>query len=357
MARIALVCEPPDGGVGRARRSTSCSGLPAHGYEAALFGPREFKHDRASCPCGCSRSGATTRTRTRTRGRSGGSRARCTGVRPRPLALRQVGRDRARRGEARAAAERLHAARVPVRRGDVGGAAPFGVVVERALAPFTDATICVCEFERDLAREQGPEDAARGRPQRLPAVRRRSRSRRSRPAGPIVGAVSHAPAREADRRAARRDAAVLRDGPRGATRDRRRRAAAEASSTRRRAARPRRRWSARSCRRPRATSTGSTSTCSSSSWEAFPIGPLEALACGVPQVVTAVGGTRRVGRARDRPARPAARAGAAGRRDHRAAPRPRAARAHERGVNANATRSTSPSSQMVAGTAAVYDSA
>jgi glycosyltransferase involved in cell wall biosynthesis len=29
-----------------------------------------------------------------------------------------------------------------------------------------------------------------------------------------------------------------------------------------------------------------------SSWEAFPIGPLEALACGVPQVVTAVGGTR-----------------------------------------------------------------
>jgi len=29
-----------------------------------------------------------------------------------------------------------------------------------------------------------------------------------------------------------------------------------------------------------------------SSWEAFPIGPLEAMACGVPQVVTAVGGTR-----------------------------------------------------------------
>src|SRR5262249_26776762 len=30
----------------------------------------------------------------------------------------------------------------------------------------------------------------------------------------------------------------------------------------------------------------------SSRWEAFPIGPLEAMACGVPQVVTAVGGTR-----------------------------------------------------------------
>ena len=29
-----------------------------------------------------------------------------------------------------------------------------------------------------------------------------------------------------------------------------------------------------------------------SSWEAFPIGVLEAIACGVPQVVTAVGGTR-----------------------------------------------------------------
>ena len=29
----------------------------------------------------------------------------------------------------------------------------------------------------------------------------------------------------------------------------------------------------------------------SSNWEAFPIGPLEAMACGVPQVVSAVGGT------------------------------------------------------------------
>ena len=31
----------------------------------------------------------------------------------------------------------------------------FGVVMERALDPFTDATICVCEFERDLARKTG----------------------------------------------------------------------------------------------------------------------------------------------------------------------------------------------------------
>ena len=29
------------------------------------------------------------------------------------------------------------------------------MVVERALAPRTDAIICVCEFERGLAREQG----------------------------------------------------------------------------------------------------------------------------------------------------------------------------------------------------------
>ena len=31
----------------------------------------------------------------------------------------------------------------------------FGVVAERALAPITDAIIGVCEFERDLGREQG----------------------------------------------------------------------------------------------------------------------------------------------------------------------------------------------------------
>ena len=43
MARIAIVCEPPDGGVAE-HVFHLVRGLPAHGHEAVLFAPAEFKY-------------------------------------------------------------------------------------------------------------------------------------------------------------------------------------------------------------------------------------------------------------------------------------------------------------------------
>jgi Glycosyl transferase 4-like domain len=43
VARIALVCEPPDGGVAQHVRQLAL-GLPAHGYEPVLLVPAEFAH-------------------------------------------------------------------------------------------------------------------------------------------------------------------------------------------------------------------------------------------------------------------------------------------------------------------------
>ena len=92
-----------------------------------------------------------------------------------------------------------------------------------------------------------------------------------------------------------------------------------------------------------------------SSWEAFPIGALEALACGVPQVATAVGGTREAVVPETGllipPRDPAALADAVIEllRDPRAA-RGGCPRRHARG-----TRERFTVERMVAGTAAVYD--
>ena len=91
-----------------------------------------------------------------------------------------------------------------------------------------------------------------------------------------------------------------------------------------------------------------------SSWEAFPIGPLEALACGVPQVVTAVGGTREAVVPETGllipPRDPGALAGAVIELLHDPVRRTRMAAASRERHAAHFT-----VDRMVAGTAAVYD--
>ena len=161
----------------------------------------------------------------------------------------------------------------------------FGHVVERGLAPGTAAIVGVCEFERELAR------ANHIRPRRFRVVYNGSPSCPT-PApggGLVVGTVS------ALRRgkgvdvlldavpailAAVPDAQIViaGDGPLEAEL----RAHPSAAHVRFESYRP-----------PAANHLrGFDVYVLASSWEAFPISPLEALACGVPQVVTAVGGTR-----------------------------------------------------------------
>lgn len=174
----------------------------------------------------------------------------------------------------------------------------FGVVVERALAPLTTVLLCVCDFERELARER------RLRPRGVAVVHNGCpacdgrvtdhvlASLRAR--GPIVGTVSTLrPAKAVDvlldavpavlAAVPEATVAIVGNGP-------------ESAALHARAARlgladdPRLvflPFAAPAARYLRMLDV--YVLCSA--WEAFPIGVLEAQACGVPQVATAVGGT------------------------------------------------------------------
>jgi glycosyltransferase involved in cell wall biosynthesis len=168
----------------------------------------------------------------------------------------------------------------------------FGLAVERALAPLTDAIVCVCEQERGVA------IAARLRPRgRLAVVRNGCppcagaadpELARLRERGPVVGAVAVL------RRQKRLDVLlaaaprildqvpeatvlIVGNGPEEA--------ALRAQAGPRVVFRP---FAAPAARYLQALDVFVLS----SDWEAFPIGVLEAQACGVPQVASDVGGTR-----------------------------------------------------------------
>jgi glycosyltransferase involved in cell wall biosynthesis len=168
----------------------------------------------------------------------------------------------------------------------------FGTTVERALAPVTAAIVCVCEFERELAR------ATKLRPRRLAVVHNgcpgcdaAPQAEQTERPGPVIGAISTL------RRAKRLD--VLLDALPGVLE-----AVPEASVVIAGEGPEEAALHAQAIRLGvPVTWLGFTPPAArylrgldvyvlSSGWEAFPIGPLEAQACGVPQVVTDVGGTR-----------------------------------------------------------------
>ena len=91
-----------------------------------------------------------------------------------------------------------------------------------------------------------------------------------------------------------------------------------------------------------------------SAWEAFPIGVLEAQACGVPQVATDVGGTREAVVPETGRPRPAARSRRAGARPHRAAARSASAAARWPPPRGSAMREHFWLEPMLDATAALY---
>jgi glycosyltransferase involved in cell wall biosynthesis len=293
MARIALVCEPPDGGVAEhvARLAT---GLGVHGHEAVVFDSRRlpFRRDYAHPHLDARALGRLTRAL------EGfelvHAHAAKAGV---------IGRLAARlRG-----LPALYTPHCFPFVGEVSEARRrFGLGTERALAPLTAALICVCEDERHVARAAGIRaplhvvhngcpscPAARGgggaaggdggaaggdggaavgggggdgalTVGAVTVLRRQKRldvllaaAPRILDAGARVVIAGDGPERDALRRQA--DPRVVFEPWRGS--------AAEHLHELDVYVLP-------------------------SSWEAFPIGVLEALACGVPQVATDVGGTR-----------------------------------------------------------------
>jgi glycosyltransferase involved in cell wall biosynthesis len=281
MARIALVCEPPDGGAAE-HVAQLVRGLPAHGHEPVLFAPEAFAPAVDFVPLTFRRDYGHPRDDARALLRlarelrafdlvhahsaKAGVLARLAGWSARrpvvytPHGFPFVG-------------EMREARRV------------FSHAVERLLAPPTAAIIGVCAFERDLAR------ANQLHPRMLAVVHNGSPpcEPRAREPGFVVGAVSAlrrgkgvdvfldaAPAILAAVPEA--ELVIAGDGPQEAEL----KAHPNAGLVR---------WE--SYRPPASNHLGELDVyVLASSWEAFPIGPLEALACGVPQVVTEVGGTR-----------------------------------------------------------------
>jgi glycosyltransferase involved in cell wall biosynthesis len=282
--RVALVCEPPDGGVAQHVRQLALH-LPALGWEPVLFVSPEFVHLEE------------LRERSRViafRRDYAHPHEDARALAQLVPALRGVDVVHSHSSKAgvlaRVAAQlaRRPAVHTPHGFPWVGtmsaGRRRFGVTVERALAPATAALICVCEFERGLARERGL------RPRRLAVVHNGCPpcpdvAPAPLPDGPIVGAVStFRPAKALDvlidamRLVPEARLVLAGEGPLEA--ELRARAAGLDVTFLPYEAPPARYLG------------GFDVYVLSSRWEAFPIGPLEAMACGVPQVVTAVGGTR-----------------------------------------------------------------
>jgi glycosyltransferase involved in cell wall biosynthesis len=284
VTRIALVCEPPDGGVAEHVYHLA-AGLPDHSYDVIVFAPPNFGPGGVDHPLPLVRD-------YRHPWRDA-------------AALRELAR--AVRGFALVHAHAAKAGvlgRLAARRagvpavytphcfpfvGEISTARRrFGLTVERALTRSTAATICVCEDERRVAVAAGLERLEvvyNGCPP-CDRVAPDSTLEELRAHGPLVGSVTVLRRQKAletllDAALRMPDAriVIVGDGP-------------ERAALVERAARltnvaflP---YSPPAARYLRALDVYVLP----SAWEAFSIGVLEAQACGVPQVVTDVGGTR-----------------------------------------------------------------
>jgi glycosyltransferase involved in cell wall biosynthesis len=293
VARVALVCEPPDGGVAAHVRWLA-RGLPTHGYEPVVVVPCNFAHlDELASVCEVvTLPFRRDYTRPHDDLRDLASLLRVL----RGTAL--VHAHSAKAGVlARVAARLVRRPAVYTPHGFpfVGemsvGRRQFGVLVERALAPATAALICVCEFERELAGQK------RLQPRRMAMVYNGcppcsdDGDPADMPPGLIVGTVSTLrPAKALDCilhamsavMAAVPEARLVIVGEGPLESELHANAASlDVDVT----------WLP--FKQPPARYLRSFDVyVLSSAWEAFPIAVLEAQACGVPQVVTAVGGTR-----------------------------------------------------------------
>src|SRR3954471_12336430 len=138
VARIALVCEPPDGGVAEHVRQLAL-GLPAHGHEAVVFGPAElpFRRDYRHPHRDLQALAALARA---LRGFDlVPGHAANAGLVARPAAA--IAR--------RPAVYTPHC--FPFAVPDAPAQRAFGLAVERGLAPLTAVIVCVCEQERGVA--------------------------------------------------------------------------------------------------------------------------------------------------------------------------------------------------------------
>jgi len=267
VARIALVCEPPDGGVAE-HVAQLAAGLGEHGHEPVVFDSRRlaFRRDYAHPHRDAQ---ALARLVAGLRGFDlVHAHAAKAGV---------IGRIAAR-------SRRLPAVYTPHCFPFVGEISPqrraFSLGVERALARSTDVLICVCDDEQHVAAEQrirarttvvhngcAPCEPAPGGGRVVGAVTVLRRQKR-------LDVLLAAAPRMIDAGATVK---IVGDGPEG--------------PALREQADPRVVFEP--FRPPVANHLHELDVyVLPSAWEAFPIGVLEAMACGVPQVATDVGGTR-----------------------------------------------------------------
>jgi glycosyltransferase involved in cell wall biosynthesis len=301
LGRVALVCEPPHGGV--AEHVTQLAlGLGARGFEPLVLHPPALR------TAGALREAGVRTVEVDLRRDYGHPHLDAAAVRAVGRVLRRERVSLVHAHAAKAGVVARVAAHLVGRPalytphcfpfvGEISAARrAFGLAVERALAPRTAAIVCVCEDERELARAEGiraPLEVIHNGCPPCDGVAPDERLLALAAAGPLIGAVTVLRRQKAIEVLLDAAPAVLAAVPEA-------RIAIVGDGPEREALGARARALGLDDRVAFLPFTGPPSRhlraldvyVLPSAWEAFPIGVLEALACGVPQVAADVGGTR-----------------------------------------------------------------